>query len=218
MKFLCEHCGQLDEAASVRVYGDRIFLSCGHCGQETSLLSKDDAGPATAPHPTKRCPKCFHPWDGDRYCHRCGLDVERAEREHLDFEPVYPDQDEAVQQAKTLWSSATARLGEEDLHARFLDHCWQHGLMELAMRRYRERLAETPEDPLLRQFASKAALQMENTSLVMLESERYGSDMARRTRIAKGILLAIAAILLACGILFAYLAYQQQKSGIPPAL
>lgn len=89
------------------------------------------------------CPKCGQSGRaGEAACARCGLT----------FALWTPDKAAEVVQldgkAETLWAELAAAWDDEARHDAFLKYCSVAGQLAPAGRRYRERLAEAPGDPL----------------------------------------------------------------------
>ncbi|MBN1946274.1 MAG: hypothetical protein JW797_11410 [Bradymonadales bacterium] len=165
-----------------------------------------------------RCPKCFHRQDREDYCERCGLDLLRAAERQMSFEPSIEGREEEVLEASWLWGEVEASLPQQERHQAYLTYCTDHGLLEIALRRYRERLSDHPEDQMARDYCGQAAGRLEKIALAMLEAERISSALSRQVHRVRIALLILAALLFVGGLILAILLFTRQSLPVPSAM
>ena len=152
-------------------------------------MTENDA-PAT-------CPKCEAPRSPGRPdCPRCGLVFDRLP---ADYDPLWGDVNDADgATARHLAEHAEEAWDDEAAHGRFVEFCRQKGKLDLAMRFYRQKAKDDPDDAIApRQLASLEKI-FQFAYLDAVEQRRPGPDRSRRRRriVAYVVILIAVAIML----------------------
>jgi hypothetical protein len=229
MKLLCEHCGSTNDATAVRVAGDRVWMTCGRCGTETTVVAAAVEPPraggeppprgedAPAPPGAVKCPRCFHRQDLVEHCHRCGLDLSRPRVDATDWDDVQDVPQETLARATEMWEALRRDPQDASRHEAFVAHCTEKRLLTWAVRRYREYLADHPGVTAMEEHRDRAARKLETVALTLMASDRWSEDVARRARVLRRVLLLVAALLLVAGLVLLVVVFKRTGSLSPPA-
>jgi len=230
LKIVCESCGHQGEAAAIRVDEGVPVFTCGSCGFENRADSGDapaePAAPAASepapvePNPVPlgpgeiKCPKCFHRQpSAASHCVRCGLDLSRAAEFRHAFEPDPKGREEEYARALEMWDRLVQTPTDRGAHESFLSFCTQNGLLEMASRRYRERLSDYPDESPTDEFMSQVNQRMEALAVSMLSADTWSEDLTRNVTRIKRLLLIVAAILALVGVALAAWLISRPPSG-----
>jgi hypothetical protein len=226
MKLQCEHCGEVAAPASFRLEDGVPVFACGVCGAENRGDSTPSAPsappparlrtpsrpvPAAPPRaaPTPRvelgpnevkCPKCFHRQPKRKNCVRCGLDLRRSEQLRHHFEPDPRGNEEAYARGLELWAAVEASPQDPDAHETFLGFCTDRGLLELASRRYRERISDYPGEVPTLDFLRRVNERMEALAVGMLTADTWSKDLSVKVKRVKTALIVAAIVLAVLGV------------------
>jgi hypothetical protein len=164
------------------------------------------------------CPKCLTRQSKVDHCRICGLDLNRLEELGLDWDASPEGKEVEFKKAMEIWVRLERNIRSTEIHEAFVTHCTESGLLELAVRRYRTRHLDFPDEPVAERFGSLAIERMEKLALTMLATEQWSVDLQQQVHIAKRVLILIAALLLIFGLILMFIMYQKTGSFMPSAI
>jgi len=141
------------------------------------------------------CPKCEAPRiEGRPDCPRCGLVFDRLP---ADFDPLWGDASDAdVIMARRLAERAEENWTDEAAHGRLVDFCRQKGKLDLAIRFYRKKIKDDPDDEIAPRHLTGLEKIFQFTYLEQVEQRRPQDTSKRKRRF-----IAYLVVIIALGIL-----------------
>ncbi len=159
----CASCGALNRVtpSAVLAAGDSTSRQEGGASSAGGLLSQDrlleaslspsfgamdcvEQGPSSSSAPIQ-CHKCGHRQESDQACARCGFILDNYVAGEMEWEQIPEGKEEVWAEADLRWEAVLA-TGSDGAHEAFVAHCVEHGLEEVAGRKYRFRVADHPDD------------------------------------------------------------------------
>ena len=182
---------------------------------EDAALKRAVEARGLAPH---KCPKCFHRQRRDDFCERCGLDLSSDDLSFEQWDNVPDGLEEEFEVALKLWADVERSPSLNGVHEAFVEHCSENELLELAVRRYRSRLADYPGESPTENFATIATQRLEVLALAKISTDRWSDDLSRRIRAARRVLFIVAVVLLVLGLVLVVVMFRQQGALLPGSI
>lgn len=141
------------------------------------------------------CPKCGAPRATQRPdCPRCGLVFDRLP---ADFDPLWGDANDTESvMARRLAEHAEEQWDDEKAHGSFVAFCRQQGKLDLALRYYRSKTRDDPNDAIAARQLTGLQKIIQFTYIERVEQRRPRDGSRRRRRI-----IAYVVVMIALGIL-----------------
>lgn len=228
MNVVCEACGETVAVESFQLIDDCVVFTCPECGESNGAdvaPKKDESEePARIEQPdqsakhglTVKCPKCFLRQATKGDCPRCGLNLLKATQNEQAWD-VYPDEKTVeYERALTLWSSVEEEPNKEENHQTFVEHCSENGLLEIAARRYRSRLADCSGESLSEAYLKTTVERLEALALASLGADQWSERFINKINVAKRVLLIISVLFFVVGLVVLVLIWRKNQEVIPP--
>lgn len=198
MKYVCDGCNRLVDLLAFEIVEEGLEVVCPACGGKSRggvALAAPPPKPASAAPPPRAtahwpramvCPKCAAPRPPGRPdCARCGLVFERFNPE--DFALPEP--------LESLWKDLGSRWSDPASHERFLDACSAAERLTEAVRRYRLKAEQDPNDAIAQRYRDDLIERLMAAAALPSRSEDRG-ERRRRWNIAVAglVMLGIAAL------------------------
>ncbi len=97
-------------------------------------------------------------------------------------------------------------------------YCSENELLEVAVRRYRSRLADFPGESPTEAFSTIATQRLEVLALAKISTDRWSDDLSHRVRTAKRVLFIVAVVLLVLGLVLVVVMFRRQGSLLPGSI
>jgi hypothetical protein len=165
-----------------------------------------------------KCPKCFRWQPVGENCVACGLDLTRTDLSPSQWDQIPEGKEAEWEAAERLWSAVEAHPDDRASHRAFLDYSGEHQLLEMAVRRYRSRLADEPDEAVTKEFGARAGKRLESLALALLPSDRQSSQLNRQVQRLRIVLILLAAALLIAGLILLAIALRKQAAMAPSAI
>ena len=162
-----------------------------------------------------KCPKCFHRQHRRDHCERCGLDLTGKTLDPRLFEPSAEGNEVAHARALELWTAIEADPSDESRHETFLQHCTDNKLLELCVRRYRERLSDHPDEEPTDTYLAMVVGRMEKVALAMLEGDAWAKDLQGKVKRVKAVLIVVAVVLFILAVVILALVLKNRQDILP---
>lgn len=152
---------------------------------------------ASTVQPPIKCPKCAHRQYDELACVRCGLVFSLVPEGETPWEQVPPHQAGAAREAEGLWAQVVAAPEDEEAHAAYLRFVEEQGLLDLALQRYRHRVADHPDEALSSQSLQRLIDRATARAAAMLGVASANARRVERSgRLVYNILLVVSSAVL----------------------
>lgn len=147
--------------------------------------------------PPIKCPKCAHRQFDDLSCARCGLVFSLVPEGEAPWERIPPHQVAAAQEAEDLWERVRTAPEDGEAHEAYLRFVEERGLLDLALQRYRHRVADHPDEELSRQSLQRLVDRATARAAAMLGVASANARRVERSgRLVYNLLLIVASAVL----------------------